>query len=53
MGTEAFPELTAKGDSTFLVASLGARYFFDRNLSAIGSLNLGISTLHVGMDYRF
>lgn len=49
----ALPPITASGDSTFLVGSLNARYFLDRNLSVLGSLGLGLSTLTLGIDYLF
>jgi hypothetical protein len=53
MPAGAVPEVKVGGNSTFLVASLNGRYFFDRNLSAVGSLGLGLSTLTVGLDYLF
>ncbi len=47
------PGLEVKGDRSFMVGSLNARYFLDKNLSAVGSLSLGLSTLTLGMDYLF
>lgn len=47
------PAVKAKTGKTFLVGAINGRYFIDPNLSVVGSLALGLSTLSVGMDYLF
>ena len=49
----SIPAPKVEGSPTFLVASANARYFLDPNLSVVGSLALGLSTVTVGMDYLF
>lgn len=49
----SIPAPKVKGSPTFLVASANGRYFLDTNLSVVGSLALGLSTVTVGMDYLF
>jgi hypothetical protein len=50
---ESIPAPKVEGSPTFLVASANGRYFLDPNLSVVGSLALGLSTVTVGMDYLF
>lgn len=44
---------SADGDTTFLVAYLNARYFFDPQFAATASVGLGLGTLGLGLDYLF
>ncbi len=49
----SLPGISVDSDSTFIVASLSGRYFFDDSLSVVGTLGLGLSTFILGMDYLF
>jgi hypothetical protein len=50
----SFPEPNnADSGSTYLVAYLNARYFFDPQWSVIASIGTGLGTLGLGMDYLF
>ena len=49
----ALPTINVENDSTFLVASLNLRYFLDQHLSVVGTLNLGLSAVGLGVDYLF